>query len=135
MQKWIVPFNIKKFDVVNAFNNNQTVFIKRNRALSAGDEVYLYLSKPYSAIKYKGLVIRDNVSADELDSSYKVSKLDDGNYVEIKHLFTFPDDLITCEKIKQLGIGQLVNQQSVYGKTEQFFLKCENDLQIPARIN
>lgn len=56
MQKWMIPCNVKNFDVVEHFRTNTTAFFKRNRALSLGDEVYIYVASPYSEIKYKGVI-------------------------------------------------------------------------------
>lgn len=130
MAKWLIPFNAKKIDISSLFENNESLFIKRNRALSEGDEVYIYLSKPFSEVKYKGLVLRSNVTASELPPEYKVSELENGLYAEIKLLLMFPDNKITNEKLKQLGVGQLINQQSIYGKTEQHLIECEKEISV-----
>lgn len=125
MHKWIVPFNVKKFDLITHFSTNETVFIKRNRAISNSDEVYIYLSTPFSEVRYKCIVIKTGIKAEVIPPEYKVSRLEDGFFVEIKLLGTFPEKLITGQKLKQLGLGQFINQQSVYGQIEQYLIKCE----------
>ena len=86
MQKWMIPCNIKNFDVVEHFKNNKTAFFKKNRALAVGDEVYIYVAKPYSEVKYKGRVTRTGVAQSELGQQYKVSRLDESTFVEVELL-------------------------------------------------
>ena len=50
--EWIVPANPKYYDVINAFNNTDTITWKQSNNIMNGDIVYLYVAKPYSAIMF-----------------------------------------------------------------------------------
>lgn len=47
MEKWILPCSVKNYDIVEHFKNEKTAFFKKNRALTVGDEVYIYAAKPF----------------------------------------------------------------------------------------
>lgn len=128
MQKWMIPCNIKNFDVVEHFKNNKTAFFKKNRALAVGDEVYIYVAKPYSEVKYKGRVTRTGVTQSELGQQYKVSRLDESTFVEVELLIVFPEKSLPGNLLKEHGLGQVVNQQIIRGETEQFIASIEHSL-------
>ena len=72
-ENWIIPCNIKHFDLIEHFKTHSTAVWKNSFTIRAGDVVYIYLSAPYSEIKYRCRVISDNVSEDLLkDNIYAV---------------------------------------------------------------
>ena len=64
--EWIVPANPKYYDIINAFNETDTIIWKQSNNIWAGDIVYLYVAAPISAILYKCEVL-------EVDIPYKYS--------------------------------------------------------------
>ena len=128
MQKWVIPCNVKNFDIVKHFENNDTAFFKRNRALQLGDEVYLYLARPYSEIKYKGVVIQTGINPREVGKEYKVQISETKTFVLVKIEKEFPTGTFTGDKLKDNGLGQFVNQQLIRGKIEDYITSIENAL-------
>ena len=55
-EEWIVPANPKYYDIVNAFNETDTIIWKQSSNIHVGDIVYLYVAEPYSKIMYKCIV-------------------------------------------------------------------------------
>lgn len=43
LEKWIIPCNVKRFNVIEHFKNNDTVVWKNSFTIHAGDIVYIYL--------------------------------------------------------------------------------------------
>lgn len=128
MNYWLVPCNVRVFDIVRHFEKKDVAFFKKNRALSVGDIVYIYVAKPYSAVKYKGVVIKSVVSPDDIPQEYHPSRLDINTYVEIRKVLVFPDNVFSRVDLMQNGIGQLVNQQCISGKTKDYFLSIEEKI-------
>lgn len=129
MGYWLIPCNVKNFDIIHHFEINDTAFFKKNRALSIGDIVYIYVASPYSSVKYKGEVIRARVSPNDLPEEYKSLRFDSGTFVEVRKIYTFMDNVLTRDKLKENGVGQVVNQQSISGKTLDYFLSVEKRLE------
>lgn len=56
-EKWIIPCNIKVYDVIEHFKSSKRIVWKNSFTIHPGDVAYLYLSAPFSEIRYKCLVI------------------------------------------------------------------------------
>lgn len=46
MSDWIIPCNIKKYDVLGAFPKLNTIDWKQSRNIKIGDTVYIYVGAP-----------------------------------------------------------------------------------------
>lgn len=109
MEKWIVPCNVKYYDVNNAFNKLKKLDWKQScKSINIGDEVYIYVGKPYSAIKYRCVVNKVNIESIEIDDSEFVI---DGspyenyhNYMELELLEVFADDELTIDVLRDRGL-------------------------------
>lgn len=126
MNCWLIPCNVKNFDIVRHFDANDTAFFKKNRALAVGDIVYIYVASPYSSVRYKGEVIRTGISSSNLPDIYQTKRLDGGSYIEVRKTLVFPENLISRETLQENGVGQVVNQQSINGKALDYLLSVEN---------
>lgn len=91
MQQWIIPCNIKLYDVIGAFNKLKCLDWKQsNRSISPGDEVFIYVGKPICSILFKCKVNRSNYSEAQIDDSEFILHGDTyenyGNYMELEVL-------------------------------------------------
>ncbi len=59
--EWLVPSNPKFFDIVGAFEKDDTIHWKQSSAVHVGDTVYMYVAQPYSAILYKCEAVEVNI--------------------------------------------------------------------------
>ncbi|MDE5967378.1 MAG: MmcQ/YjbR family DNA-binding protein [Lachnospiraceae bacterium] len=50
---WIIPANPKYFDLIQAFNESDTLEWTQRSNVQPGDFVYIYVGAPYSALMYK----------------------------------------------------------------------------------
>jgi len=69
VNSWIVPCNLKYFDVVSHFKTSKKVVWKNISSVQPGDFVYIYLGVPFKEIRYKCLVLCENVSSDVLQQN------------------------------------------------------------------
>lgn len=115
VEKWIIPCNTKHFDLVEHFKENNTAVWKNSFTIKAGDIVYIYLSAPYSEIRYKCHVISDKVS-DELlsENAYAIPAKESHNYFSKKTKFIqiekdceYPAGTFPLAELKDHGLGQV----------------------------
>ena len=53
MKKWLFPCNLGKYDILGSFLKNGFVDYGTNLNITEGDEVFIYIGAPYSAIFLK----------------------------------------------------------------------------------
>lgn len=109
MEQWIIPCNIKYYDVIGAFENLRCLDWKQsNPCISIGDEVFIYIGKPISAILYKCRVNKANIKIREIDDSEFVLNGDPyqeyGNYMELELLEKFDRAQFNIEVLKEHGL-------------------------------
>ena len=97
--EWIVPANPKYYDVINAFNDTDTIIWKQSNNITAGDIVYLYVAAPISAILYKCEVLEVDIPYKYSDKNVSMKKV-----MKIKLLKRYEQNKFTFEKLNEYGI-------------------------------
>lgn len=105
-ENWIVPCNIKFFDVVSYFEKHDTIVWKRSSAIHENDIVYVYVASPLSAIKYKCEVVQEKVAIDEImENNYAIKKdtpLKENKYMKLHLLEKYPDGVLKLRDLKKM---------------------------------
>lgn len=107
--KWIIPCNLKYYDIKGAFANLKTIDWKQsNKKIDVGDIIYIYVGVPISGIKYKCKVNKVNIAFCEIDDS-KFVRIGDvyekyGNYMELEFIKEYNDDFLNIKKMNSLGM-------------------------------
>ena len=79
MEEWIIPCNVKYYDVEKAFATITKLDWKQsNKNMQIGDIIYIYVSKPYSEIRFKCKITKVLLDSIEIDDSDFV--IDGSNY-------------------------------------------------------
>lgn len=109
MEKWIIPCNYDYYDVFVAFNELNTLDWRQTaKSINTGDEVYIYVGKPYQAIMFKCEVIETNIhTPDEADYKfYKSNTLYEFNgcFMRLKLIEKFDDKKYPLSKLKENGL-------------------------------
>ena len=128
MQKWVIPCNVKNFDIVKHFENNSGAYFKRNIALQLDDEVYINVARPYSEIKYKGVVKKVGINPRDVDKEYKVPICETKTFVLVEIEKKYSAETFSGESLKANGLGRVVNQRLIRGKIEEYVTKVESGL-------
>jgi hypothetical protein len=134
---WIVPCNISFFNLIEHFKTNNTVVWRNAFSMHKDDYAYIYLTKPYTEIRYKCIVINDSV--DEMllaENSYAIPSKKSYNYyskkdkyIQLKLICEYKEGTFPLHLLKEHGLGQ-VQMQSRTGRTLQHFLTdVENQLE------
>lgn len=106
--EWLIPANPKYYDVVNAFNETDTIIWKQSSNIAIGDIVYLYVAAPISAILYKCEVLEVDIPYKYSDKNVSMKKV-----MKIKLLKRYAKDKFTFEKLNKYGIKAIRGPRSL----------------------
>ena len=101
-KEWIIPANPKYYDVINCFNDTDTITWKQSNNIRVGDLVYLYIANPYSSILYKCKVLETDIPYKYKDKNLAIKKV-----MKIKLLKRFDKDKYTFDKLKRYGVNAI----------------------------
>lgn len=111
MKYWIIPCNVKAYDVVGAFNKLNEIDWKQSKNMKSamiGDIVLIYLSRPYSCVKYICKIREVNKVHTTIDDSEYILKGDNyvnyGNYMQLELLESLNETLLKFENLKLNGL-------------------------------
>lgn len=109
MTEWIIPCNLKYYDVKGAFSKFKAIDWKQSaKNICVGDIVYIYVSKPISAIKYKCRVNKANLSKVEIDDSEFVINGENyenyGNHMELELIREYAGTELTRDMLVENGL-------------------------------
>lgn len=96
---WLIPGNPKYYDIPGNFKVGKTTIWKQSTKINIGDTVYLYVTSPVKAVKYKCTVIQVNIPYKYSDQNMKMQKI-----MRVKVLKEYPDKFCTFDKLKELGV-------------------------------
>jgi|SRR5690625_2415857 len=124
MTEWIIPCNIKHYDVIGAFNHMSTLNWKQSTNIKVGDTVYIYVSKPLGAIKYKTKVNAVDLTSVQIDDSEFVihgsNYKNHGRYMELELIETFDDNLFTYDELKSFGLKSIKGPSKIKDNLSEF---------------
>ncbi len=109
--EWVVPANPKYYDIINAFNNADTIMWKQSSNILKGDIVYVYVAQPYSAIMYKCEVVETNIPYKYKDKNVSMQKV-----MKIKLIKKYEKNELTFKKLNEYGIKAIRGPRSITSK-------------------
>ncbi|WP_295916971.1 UvrD-helicase domain-containing protein [Anaerovibrio lipolyticus] len=133
MTSWIIPCNLKNYNVTAAFKKLRIINWKQSaKSIEKDDIVYIYVGKPVSAIKYKCVVNKVNIKQREIDDSEFVVDgtpyISYGNYMEIELVEEIPDDVYDLKSLTAHGLlGTIQGPRRASGELELFIGKDSAD--------
>ena len=127
MEHWIIPCNLKYYDVVGAFRKLSRIDWKQSmKNVSIGDIVYVYVGKPIMAIMYKCRVTKINLPFVEIDDNEFVidgtNYENYGNHMELELVESYAEDQITMDLLSFHGMKGRVQGPRRTGDSVQAFL-------------
>ena len=99
--EWLIPANPKYYDLIDAFKKSKIILCKQSTLINVGDIVYLYVTAPYSEIKYKCEVLKVDIPYDYKNKDLTVNKV-----MQIKLLKEFSHEF-TLDKLKKYEINSI----------------------------
>ena len=134
IEHWIIPCNVKFFDLIDHFKNNKTVVWKNAFTIKKDDIVYVYIGSPYSEIRYKCRVISDKVDDALLEkNSYAIPKHNSNNYfskktkyIQLELVCEYPTGTYKLTDLKDHGLGQVQIQARTDRRLQAYLDKVES---------
>lgn len=131
--KWIIPANVKTYDVLSAFDENVYIDWRQNANFAVGDTVYIYVSRPYQKIMFKTEVVCINLVYEETidDRKYWVNQdknEDDGKrkYMRLRLETSNDSELLNLENL--INVGMKSAPQSATKLNESIVTYIEQNL-------
>ncbi len=113
--QWVIPCNVKFYNVVAAFDKLDIIDWHQSKNLKKakkGDVLYIYISAPIKSIKYQCLIKEVNKPKSTIDDSQFVIKGDNysnyGNYMELELLNKFDDNRLDLKVLQANGLKRYV---------------------------
>lgn len=107
-KEWIIPANPKYYDMIDCFNDTNTMTWKYSNNIEIKDIVYLYIAKPYSAILYKCEVIEVNIPYEYKDENLTMSKV-----MKIKLFEKYDKEQYTIDLLHHYGVKAIRGPRGV----------------------
>lgn len=106
--EWIIPSNPKYFDIINCFNEQNTLLWKQSSNMHVGDIVYIYVGSPYSCLLYQCKVLEVNIPYNYKDANLTMSKV-----MNLKLLKRYKEDEFTFKKLQEYGVNAIRGPRSI----------------------
>ena len=106
--EWIVPANPKYYDIVNCFNDTDTIIWKQSSNINKNDIVYIYVAAPFSQIMFKCKAEEVNIPFEYKDQNVSMKSI-----VKLKLIKKYKKDQITFKKLNELGITSIRGPRKV----------------------
>lgn len=116
MNYWLVPCNVKYYDIKGVYNNMPVVDWKQSvTKVEIGDVVYIYVSAPIGGIAYKCVVENINKPFSTLDDT-KYQKnpepyVNYGRYMELRFIESYDKEELLYGALSQNGLSGRVQCQ------------------------
>lgn len=126
MTIWIVPCNLKFYDVIGAFKKfNKIIWKQIVKTIKEDDYVYIYIGKPISALKYKCKVNKVGLSNREIDDQEFIingeAYVTCGCYMELELLEECSGEYFSLDSLVKHGlVGNIQGPRRALGDLEQY---------------
>lgn len=96
---WIIPANPKYYDIDTCFNTGGIIVWKQTSNINVGDHVYVYVTTPVKAIKYRCIVEETNIPYNYKDENVSIKKV-----MKLKLEEEYDQNKYTFEYLNKKGI-------------------------------
>ena len=107
--EWILPANIKYFDVISYIDSMKIFSWKEPKSIKLNDIVYIYLGSPYSSIMYKCKVKELNIYNDLND-----------RVMNLEMIEKFNTNKFPFKKLKEYGLNSVRSPRRIPTKLSEF---------------
>ena len=108
MNYWIIPCNLKYYDVFASFEVNKIIDWKQsNPNISVGDDVFIYVGAPVQSIMFRCKVLKSNMPKREIDDSKferQAEKYENHSlHMRIQLITQYDSDILSYSTIQSYG--------------------------------
>lgn len=98
--EWLVPANPKYYDIESQLHENDVIFWKQSNNIAVDDTVYIYVTAPTAALRYKCQVLEVNIPRKYEKGDLRIKRV-----MRIKCLQKYAPHLFGREKLREFGIS------------------------------
>lgn len=122
---WIIPANLKYYDIDSEFAASDTIFWTQKASIKAGDYVFIYMTAPTRAIRYACQVLEADIPNHGHRDMPSIKYL-----MSLKCLKRYSDDLITSDIMKTHQVNAVrgprrMSQQLIAFLKEKEYFKID----------
>ena len=131
IETWVIPINLKYFDIYEHLQKTNEIAIKRLRNPIEGDIVYVYIASPESEIRFKGKVIKEKCNEDDLKKHTYITNMinyKEYNYFLIRIDKEYPKGLFQYKDLRSNDIGQVQALARASRKLKEYIELKEKEL-------
>lgn len=125
MNRWVLPINIKKCDIVSLLRTTDTLVWKAKKKFAKDDIVYLYLASPIQEIRYRCVCINENVSSEILENYAYAKEREVNRYAMFKVEKVYAEGLMPWEELHKNGLGQVLLPSKIYAQLDTYITSKE----------
>lgn len=132
MNTWVMPCNLKYFDINKRFENFDYVIWKRGVKAEVGDVVYIYVGQPISRIQYKCIVTDPDVDKRTLEeNSYaRIGDIErNRKYMKLTLEHVYKEG-VPLSKLQELGMFGVRKQTRLDRRILEYMNKVDLELGI-----
>ena len=144
MNKWIIPCNIKKYNVDGAFDElDELEWSQGRNKVEVGDLVFIYVGVPKQCIKYQCEIIEKDIPVENCtlnDGEFSLigrpQITDSLLYMRIRLKKKYPEGLISMEEMQKRGVkGRIQSARKVPEELEVYIDGIDDGETINTHIN
>lgn len=105
---WLVPANIKYYDIMHAFVDTDTITWKQSTSIRVGDTAYMYVAAPIKAIIYRCRVVEINIPYHHQSPHLKIKQV-----MRLRLEKEYDHDRFTLAYLKQHGVSSVQGPRHV----------------------
>lgn len=110
-KEWIIPCNPTVYRIQDAFAESDTLYWRKNANYEIGDIVYIYLSKGYSRIMYKTVVIDVDILYEDNNDPFWIDQTEKSKHpqkVLLKRINMFDDNRLSFHCLQANGLKSTI---------------------------
>ena len=128
MRSWILPCNVKRYDVIEHFKKNEFIVWRYHHGIIDNDIAYIYLAAPHQDVRYRCRVINKRVDESIINNNPYAKRDNVTRYILLKLEKEYPSGKIIYKDLKQCGLGQVLNICVAGEKVTDFIHSIESQM-------
>ncbi|MBR3160198.1 MAG: hypothetical protein IKF14_14025 [Atopobiaceae bacterium] len=111
MGSWIIPCNLKNYDLVSTFSAYQEVDWKQIKSVEAGDSVLIFIASLVSAVRYRCVVKEAELPGPNvIGAEYNRDETLYGgaeSHMTLVRVFEYDDPRLSLRALRTMGVGHV----------------------------
>jgi 5-methylcytosine-specific restriction protein A len=134
MGRWIIPCNLKNYDLVSAFSAHQEVDWKQIKSIEAGDRVMIYIASPVSAVRDRCVVKETELPGPNvIGAEYNRDETPYGSaesHMTLVKAFEYDDPRLSLKALRAMGVGHVQGPRRTPANLDELVSEIEESAEF-----